>query len=226
VKYPKRFIVKYLKKALDFHYDYLSIGRVAKTATAHHLAKLKRSQSQTQGDFAGWQEVNRELHAFYVDCLVISRLLIACAVLSIGLPDPNWFRQALVAISWYLIADVFLSHLNHLLDEDKGSAGSNARWSARRSFVIAMLNLGVVIVAIGNLFMLNDERTRLGGIAASAASIVGSDRIGESRFAIGLSVFGSAIGLFMFAIIVTTVLTGFRARTSLEQADKSNDRDD
>ena len=215
-KLPKPFIVVAFV-LFRSAYDHLSLGRLFK-------ALADRWEGRNEEPLTPLER--SKVRAFFIDCLIVSRLVVALGMLSIATALPTGLVFIPVAISVLIVADVLLSHLVHMMDDSVGSAGPQARLSTQRSFVIALINVLVLLAAYATLFVSLSDESIARAIALSVSSVAISGVVSpEGRNAVGISLAATASGLFMLTVVLSTIVAGFRQRLSLEESSKKREAD-
>jgi len=143
------------------------------------------------------------------EILVLIRLLVASSLLWLFSP----VHIIVVMVSSILIYDVSIAHLEHLIDPSVGSAGPGMRLSARRSLIIAVVNVLLYVLLFASLFRVYEKTSPLESIQLSWSSMttlgVMLPTTGAGRV---LALVEVAFGLFMFGFIISTVLAAFEER--------------
>jgi hypothetical protein len=164
------------------------------------LARLISWLAGKTRDATGWGPV-------FTDFLVGARLLWGI----IFLFSP--FYAALIVFAGLLLYDVLIAHAAHLFNPNVGSGGAGKRIAAARSLLIALINVGVIVVLFATITRQLEKCSSLHALAVSASTITTLGLQQPSTVATqALALIEGMITLFMIAVVLSTVLSGLPAR--------------
>ena len=158
----------------------------------------------------------RGVKAWYTDCLVLFRLVLVTGLLLASPILPSW---VVILFAGLVQADILIAHSTHLLVATVGAAGPGIRYDINRSFVIAVLNVGVLIVAFATEFIVAENIGRAKAIGESISSITSLGLVAPATHG-GRAVALTEVltGIFMLTVVFSTVLASFAPRTERTDA--------
>lgn len=159
---------------------------------------------------------DRGVKAWYTDCLVFFRLVLVIGLVLCSPILPSWL---LLLLAGLVQVDILIAHSTHLLVATVGSAGPGIRYDLNRSFVIAVLNVGVLIFAFATEFTVAEHIGRATALGESVSSITSLGLVAPTTHggrAVALT--EVLIGIFMLTVVFSTVLASFAPRTELPDA--------